>query len=27
MINTQLASQIANTQKNDLKVDNSASKD
>ncbi|EAI4102902.1 flagellar hook-length control protein FliK [Campylobacter jejuni] len=26
MINTQLASQIANTQKNDLKVDNSASK-
>ncbi|HEH4432235.1 TPA: flagellar hook-length control protein FliK, partial [Campylobacter jejuni] len=26
-INTQLASQIANTQKNDLKVDNSASKD
>ncbi|HEG7017882.1 TPA: flagellar hook-length control protein FliK [Campylobacter jejuni] len=27
MINTQLASQIANTQKNDLKVDNSTSKD
>ncbi|EHF4777725.1 flagellar hook-length control protein FliK [Campylobacter jejuni] len=27
MINTQLASQIVNTQKNDLKVDNSASKD
>ncbi|ECQ6112778.1 flagellar hook-length control protein FliK [Campylobacter jejuni] len=27
MINTQLASQIANTQKNDLKIDNSASKD
>ncbi|EOB3726628.1 flagellar hook-length control protein FliK [Campylobacter jejuni] len=27
MINTQLASQIANTQKNDLKVDNSPSKD
>ncbi|EPS1511582.1 flagellar hook-length control protein FliK [Campylobacter jejuni] len=27
MINIQLASQIANTQKNDLKVDNSASKD
>ncbi|ECP6097821.1 flagellar hook-length control protein FliK, partial [Campylobacter jejuni] len=27
MINTQLASQIANTQKNDLKVDNSVSKD
>ncbi|EAL6326648.1 flagellar hook-length control protein FliK [Campylobacter jejuni] len=27
MINTQLASQIANTQKNDLKVDNSASKE
>lgn len=27
MINTQLASQIADTQKNDLKVDNSASKD
>ncbi|EMY5361855.1 flagellar hook-length control protein FliK [Campylobacter jejuni] len=27
MINTQLASQIAKTQKNDLKVDNSASKD
>ncbi|HDZ5084867.1 TPA: flagellar hook-length control protein FliK [Campylobacter jejuni] len=27
MINTQLASQIANTQKNDLKLDNSASKD
>ncbi|EGS6929513.1 flagellar hook-length control protein FliK [Campylobacter jejuni] len=27
MINTQLASQIANTQKNDLKVDNPASKD
>ncbi|HDX3589589.1 TPA: flagellar hook-length control protein FliK [Campylobacter jejuni] len=27
MINTQLASQIANTQKNDLKADNSASKD
>ncbi|ECP9543116.1 TPA: flagellar hook-length control protein FliK [Campylobacter jejuni] len=27
MINTQLASQIANTQKNDLKVDNSALKD
>lgn len=27
MINTQLASQIANTQKNDLKVDNSISKD
>ncbi|EDC3486109.1 flagellar hook-length control protein FliK [Campylobacter jejuni] len=27
MINTQLASQITNTQKNDLKVDNSASKD
>ncbi|EAL1103872.1 flagellar hook-length control protein FliK [Campylobacter jejuni] len=27
MINTQLASQVANTQKNDLKVDNSASKD
>lgn len=27
MINTQLASQIANTQKNDLKVNNSASKD
>ncbi|EAK7731525.1 TPA: flagellar hook-length control protein FliK [Campylobacter jejuni] len=27
MINTQLASQIANTKKNDLKVDNSASKD
>lgn len=27
IINTQLASQIANTQKNDLKVDNSASKD
>ncbi|ECO3672900.1 flagellar hook-length control protein FliK [Campylobacter jejuni] len=27
MINTQLASQIANAQKNDLKVDNSASKD
>ncbi|WP_373886951.1 hypothetical protein, partial [Campylobacter jejuni] len=24
MINTQLASQIVNTQKNDLKVDNSA---
>ncbi|MBC5857633.1 flagellar hook-length control protein FliK [Campylobacter jejuni] len=27
MINTQLASQIANTQKNDLKIDNSNSKD
>ncbi|HID0737693.1 TPA: flagellar hook-length control protein FliK [Campylobacter jejuni] len=27
MINTQLASQIANTQKNDLKVDNATSKD
>ncbi|EEL2610527.1 flagellar hook-length control protein FliK [Campylobacter jejuni] len=27
MINTQLASQIANTQKNDLKIDNSTSKD